>query len=199
MAIPVSELQSINPSSLIELFTLELFNNLHGSNDVLRFHSGTKMNTNTDIVWQGNSYQKFPAEATGFEFTSKGQIPRPIFKLANLVGLTKDGQVLTVSDLMILVNQTTAQNDLIGSKFTRIRTLASSLDAVNFEGNSNPFGTPNSDELPQEIFFINRKIQENRSFVEFELVSELDLQGKKIPARQVLRSEFAGVGTFINQ
>lgn len=199
MAIPVSELQSINPSSLIELFTLELFNNLHGSNDVLRFHSGTKMHTNTDIVWQGNSYQKFPAEATGFEFTSKGQIPRPIFKLANLVGLTKDGQVLTVSDLMILVNQTTAQNDLIGSKFTRIRTLASSLDAVNFEGNSNPFGTPNSDELPQEIFFINRKIQENRSFVEFELVSELDLQGKKIPARQVLRSEFAGVGTFINQ
>ena len=199
MAIPVSELQSINPSSLIELFTLELFNNLHGSNDVLRFHSGTKMNTNTDIVWQGNSYQKFPAEATGFEFTSKGQIPRPIFKLANLVGLTKDGQVLTVSDLMILVNQTTAQNDLIGSKFTRIRTLASSLDAVNFEGNSNPFGTPNSDELPQEIFFINRKIQENRSFVEFELVSEIDLQGKKIPARQVLRSEFAGVGTFINQ
>tara|TARA_B100000519_G_scaffold132026_1_gene114016 strand:- start:7195 stop:7794 length:600 start_codon:yes stop_codon:yes gene_type:complete len=199
MAIPVSELQSINPSSLIELFTLELFNNLHGSNDVLRFHSGTKMNTNTDIVWQGNSYQKFPAEATGFEFTSKGQIPRPIFKLANLVGLTKDGQVLTVSDLMILVNQTTAQNDLIGSKFTRIRTLASSLDAVNFEGNSNPFGTPNSDELPQEIFFIDRKIQENRSFVEFELVSEIDLQGKKIPARQVLRSEFAGVGTFINQ
>ena len=199
MAIPVSELQSINPSSLIELFTLELFNNLHGSNDVLRFHSGTKMNTNTDIVWQGNTYQKFPAEASGFEFTSKGQIPRPIFKLANLVGLTKDGQVLTVSDLMVLVNQTTTQNDLIGSKFTRIRTLASSLDAVNFEGNSNPFGTPNSDELPQEIFFIDRKVQENRNFVEFELVSEIDLQGKKIPARQVLRSEFAGVGTFINQ
>ena len=51
MAIPVSELQSINPSSLIELFTLELFNNLHGSNDVLRFHSGTKMNTNTALVF----------------------------------------------------------------------------------------------------------------------------------------------------
>jgi len=199
MAIPVSELQSINPSSLVELFTLQLFNNLHGSNDVLRFHSGTKMNTNTEIVWQGNSYQKFPVEATGFEFTSKGQIPRPNFKMANLIGLAKDGEVLTISDLIVLVNQTTNQNDLIGAKFTRIRTLASSLDAVNFEGNSNPFGTPNSDELPQEIFFIDRKVQENRNFVEFELVSEIDLQGKKIPARQVLRSEFAGVGTFINQ
>ena len=42
-------------------------------------------------------------------------------------------------------------------------------------------------------------MQENRNFVEFELVSEIDLAGKKIPARQVLRTEFAGVGTFINQ
>ena len=69
MAIPISELQSINPSSVIELFTLELFNNLHGSNDVLRLHSGTKMNTNEAIVWRGNTYQKFPIEANGFEFT----------------------------------------------------------------------------------------------------------------------------------
>ena len=199
MAIPVSELQSINPSSLIELFVLELFQNLHGSTDVLRFHSGTKLDTNVDIVWRGNTYQKFPVEASGFEFSSKGQIPRPIFKIANLVGLTHDSQVLTVSDLMIIVNQTTNQNDLIGAKFTRIRTLASSLDAVNFTGNSNPFGTPNDDELPQEIFFIDRKVQENRNFVEFELVSEIDLAGKKIPARQVLRTEFAGVGTFNNQ
>ena len=199
MAIPVSELQSINPSSVSELFVLELFQNLHGSTDVLRFHSGTKLDTNVDIVWRGNTYQKFPVEASGFEFSSKGQIPRPIFKIANLVGLTHDSQVLTVSDLMIIVNQTTNQNDLIGAKFTRIRTLASSLDAVNFTGNSNPFGTPNDDELPQEIFFIDRKVQENRNFVEFELVSEIDLAGKKIPARQVLRTEFAGVGTFINQ
>tara|TARA_R100000231_G_C5317991_1_gene162509 strand:- start:236 stop:835 length:600 start_codon:yes stop_codon:yes gene_type:complete len=199
MAIPVSELQSINPSSLIKLFVLELFQNLHGSTDVLRFHSGTKLDTNVDIVWRGNTYQKFPVEASGFEFSSKGQIPRPMFKIANLVGLTHDSQVLTVSDLMIIVNQTTNQNDLIGAKFTRIRTLASSLDAVNFTGNSNPFGTPNDDELPQEIFFIDRKVQENRNFVEFELVSEIDLAGKKIPARQVLRTEFAGVGTFINQ
>tara|TARA_R100000329_G_scaffold17586_2_gene17686 strand:- start:1306 stop:1905 length:600 start_codon:yes stop_codon:yes gene_type:complete len=199
MAIPVSELQSINPSSLIELFTLELFTNLHGSNDVLRFHSGTKMHTNEDIVWRGNSYQRFPVEASGFEYASKGQIPRPTFKMANLLGLTKDSQLVTVSDLMVLVNQTTAQNDLIGAKFTRIQTLASSLDAVNFSGNTNPFGTPNADELPQKIFFVDRKVSENRNFVEFELTSEIDKAGRKIPNRQVLRSDFPGIGTFINQ
>ena len=198
MAIPTSELQSINPSSLIELFVLQLFQNLHGSNDILRFHSGTKMDTNVDIVWRGDTYQKFPAEATGFEFSSKGQIPRPIFKMANLVGLTKSGQLLTVSDLMILVNQTTAQNDLIGAKFTRIRTLASSLDAENFTNNSNPFGTPSSNELPQEIYFIDRKIQESRDIVSFELVNRLDMENKRVPARQVTRKDFEGVGTFVN-
>ena len=198
MAIPISELQSINPSAVIELFTLELFTALHGSNDILRFHSGTKMNTDDPIVWRGNTYQRFPVEATGFEYTSKGQIPRPTFRIANLIGLTKDSQVLTISDLMVLVNQTTAQNDLIGAKFTRLSPLASSLDAVNFAGNSNPFGTPSADERPQEIFLIDRKVQENRLFVEFELTSEIDKQGEKIPKRQVLRKDFAGVGNFLN-
>ena len=40
------------------------------------------------------------------------------------------------------VNQTTVGNDLNGAKFTRIRTLARFLDAVNFTGNTNPYGTP---------------------------------------------------------
>mgnify|MGYP001406137979 CR=1 FL=1 len=197
MAIPVSEAQKLNPSAIIELFTLQLFNNLHGSNEILRFHAGTKMNTNNEIVWQGNSYQRFPVEANGFEQTGRGQIPRPSFRIANLLGLNFNGTARTVSDLMVLVNQTTNQNDLLGARFTRITTFASSLDAANFANNTNPFGTPNSDENPQEIFLIDRKVLENRNYVEFELTSEIDLLGRKIPYRQVLRKDFAGVGTFI--
>ena len=88
---------------------------------------------------------------------------------------------------------------ITGSTVKRIRTSARYLDSVNFPGNTNPFGTPNADELPQEIFFIDRKVSENRNAVEFELTSEIDLSGRKIPFRQVLRDEFSGVGTFINQ
>ena len=62
----------------------------------------------------------------------------------------------------------------------------------------NPFGTPNSNELPQEIFFIDRKMQENRAVVSFECVSSLELQGVRAPKRIVTRKDFRGVGTFIN-
>ena len=97
---------------------------------------------------------------------------------------------------MLTVNLTTPNNDLIGAVLTRIVTLASSLDATNFPNNTNPFGTPNSDEFPQEIYVIDRKTNENRQFVEFELTGEIDQSGKKIPVRQVTRKDFAGVGTF---
>ena len=92
----------------------------------------------------------------------------------------------------------TAKNDLQGAKFTRRRVLASSLDDVNFTDGSNIFGTPNANELPQEIYYIDRKVTETREFVQFECVSVLDLQGIRCPKRQVTRKDFDGVGTFIN-
>ena len=191
MAIPVSELQKINPSSLIELFTVTLDSSLHGATTVYRFHDGSNMNSNGELVWDGNTYQRFPVKAEGFEFTGKGQIPRPKFTVSNALG--------TITALMALVNQTTPGNDLTGAKFTRIRTLARYIDAANFTGGTNPFGTPDpSSKLPDEIYFIDRKLSENRDTVEFELVSELDLLNLRLPRRQVTKDIFPGVGSFVN-
>ena len=191
MAIPVSELQKINPSSLIELFTVTLDSSLHGATTVYRFHAGSNMNSSGELIWDGNSYQRFPVKAEGFEFTGKGQIPRPKFTVSNALG--------TITALMALVNQTTSGNDLTCAKFTRIRTLARYIDAANFTGGTNPFGTPDtSSKLPDEIYFIDRKLSENRDFVEFELVSELDLLNLRLPRRQVTRDLFPGVGSFVN-
>ena len=192
MPIPVSELQKINPSSIIELFTLTLDSTLHGSTDVQRFHAGTNKLDNTDIIWQGNTYQKFPCQATGFEFDGASKsIPRPTFTISNILG--------TITALFATVNAVTANNDLNGAKFTRIRTLARYLDAANFTGGTNPFGTPDpTSKLPDEIYFIDRKLVENRDIVEFELVSELDLLNLRLPRRQVTKDLFPGVGSFVN-
>ena len=205
MAIPISELQSITPSAKIELFILELVEGTHFATGnptsvptVFRFHAGTNMNTNSNIIWQGNTYEKFSITAEGFAFEGRGQIPRPTLTMSNLGGITRSGQVITVTDLLLLVNLITPHNDLINAKVTRLQVLASSLDAANFPGNSNPFGTPNSNELPREVFFIDRKQSENRDTVQFELVSRLDQQNKKLPKRQVTRNEFPSVGSFIN-
>ena len=206
MAIPVSELQKLNPDARIELFVMELVEGLHYATGnpsnvptTYRFHAGSNMNSNAEIIWQGNTYQRFPITFDGAEFSGRGQIPRPTLTVANLGGISRDGSVITVTDLMIIVNLTTPHNDLTDSKITRITTLASELDAANFPGNTNPFGTPSSNELPQEIFFIDRKVSETRDLVQFELVGELDQANKKLPARQVTRKDFPGVGTFVNR
>ena len=62
----VSNLQNINPSSVIELFTLALDNNLHGATTIYRFHAGSSLKDNGEIVWAGNTYQRFPLIAEGF-------------------------------------------------------------------------------------------------------------------------------------
>ena len=205
MAIPISELQSLNPSSLIELFTLQLVEGTHyatGNPDsvptIFRFHAGTSMNSNANIIWQGNTYQKFPIDVQGFEFSGKGQIPRPQLTMSNLGGISRSGSVLSVTDLLIIVNLTTPHNDLLGATVTRLLVLASSLDNANFSSGSNPFGTPNSNELPQEIYVIDRKMSESRNLVQFELTAANDTQNKRVPARQVTRTDFPAVGTFVN-
>ena len=205
MAIPTSELQSLNPSSLIELFTLQLVEGTHyatGNPDsvptIFRFHAGTSMNSNANIIWQGDTYQKFPIEAQGFEFSGRGQIPRPQLIMSNLGGISRSGAVLSVTDLLIIVNLTTPHNDLLGATVTRLLVLASSLDNANFSSGSNPFGTPNSNELPQEIYVIDRKMSESRNLVSFELTAANDTQNKRVPARQVTRTDFPAVGTFVN-
>ena len=205
MAIPFSELQSLTPSAKIELFVMELVEGLHYATGnpssvptIFRFHAGTNMKTNSNIVWQNDTYERFPIVAEGFAFEGKGQIPRPTLTMSNLGGITRSGVAITVTDLLIIVNLTTPHNDLLNAKITRRQVLASSLDAQNFENNTNPFGSPNNNELPQEIYFIDRKITESRNLVQFELVGDLDKQNLKLPKRQVTRNEFPSIGGLMN-
>ena len=182
-----SDLQSINPSAIIELFTLQLSNSLHGENTIYRFHGGSNLNANGQIVWDGNTYLRFPIQATGFSF-QKGQLPRPKISISNATGL--------ISFILLSVNETTVGNDLTGATVTRIRTLAKFIDAVNFANGTNATADPTA-EFPREIYAIDRKSTETREIVEFELSAPTDLAGIRIPKRQCTRSIFPSIGTFI--
>ena len=50
--------------------------------------------------------------------------------------------------------------------------------------------------FPKEIYYIDRKTVENRQVVEFELSANFDLDGVRLPKRQVLPGDFPGVGSF---
>tara|TARA_R100000654_G_scaffold1242_1_gene4516 strand:+ start:160 stop:753 length:594 start_codon:yes stop_codon:yes gene_type:complete len=188
-----SEIQKVNPSAIIELFVLQLNTALHGENTIYRFHAGSSLNANGQIVFAGNSYLRFPVEATGFAY-QRGQIPRPKLKISNALG--------TISAILLTVNKTTTGNDLTGATVTRIRTMARFLDAINFPQDSNgnhvnPLGTPDpTAEFKRQIYKIDRKSAENREIVEFELAGSIDMAGVRAPKRQCTRALFPSIGTF---
>tara|TARA_R100000329_G_scaffold71769_1_gene62523 strand:+ start:1896 stop:2474 length:579 start_codon:yes stop_codon:yes gene_type:complete len=185
----VTDLQKPNPSAIIELFTLKTDLALHGSDQIYRFHNGTNLNNNGDIIWAGDQYIKMPIQATGFAY-KRGQLPRPKLSVSNALG--------TITAILLNVNKVTAGNDLSAATVTRIRTLARYIDAVNFAGGVNPLGTPDpTAEFPREIYKIDRKSAENRNVVEFELAAVFDLIGVRAPQRQCTRRDFPSIGTFV--
>ena len=172
MAVPVSDLQQIAPSAVIELFQLELNSAQHGVNETHYFHSGVNTDNADDIVWNGQAYLAFPIEATEFEYTGTGSLPRPKLRISNIFG--------NITAIIL-----TLPNGLEGAKVTRIRTLARYIDGVNFPGGTNPLGTPDpTAEFPREIYYIDRKATENRDLIEFELAAAFDLVGVRAPKRQ---------------
>ena len=218
MATPVSELQKINPSNIIELFHLQLVEGIHyetgnPQNIIVNYYwyngvsENYKLSKNaSNLVFNNIEYKRMPIEASGFEFNGK-QLPRPQISISNILG--------TFTTLLATLPQ-----GLEGAKVTRIRTLERYIDHINFdigdilletgsellqeddslisqESIDNPHGTPDpTATFPDEIYYIDRKVSETRDIVQFELAANFDLQGVRLPKRQVLPADFPGVGSF---
>lgn len=208
MATPVSELQKINPSNIVELFQLQLDTTIHGANTTYYFHNGVNDNNNSNLIFNNVEYTRMPIEATGFEFNGK-QLPRPRITISNILG--------TFTTILLTLPQ-----GLEGAKVTRIRTLQRYIDNTNFIGGEillengsnlllengsaidmesgiNPFGTPDpTATFPNEVYYIDRKVTETRDIIQFELAASFDLNGVRLPKRQVLPADFPGIGTFFS-
>ena len=176
MAVPHSQLQSVAPGAVIELYQLELNTDQHGVDQTYYFHAGINGDQTGDLVWATRTYTRFPVVAEGFEYSGRGELPRPRLRISNVLS--------TITTILAGL-----PDGLGGAKVTRIRTLARFLDATNFDNNTNPFGTPDpTAEFPREIYFVDRKSAENREVVEFELAAIFDIAGVRGPKRQCLRN-----------
>jgi len=178
------QLSSLAPDALIDLYEID-FSSLQpnfeelkdlyginiGSDTVYRFCP--MINGTNPIVWQGKSYQPLPIKMEGFDQKSDGRLPRPQFTIANPEGLFSK---------IVHSNQ-----DFANCKITRKRTYARFLDQENFPNGVNPFGESGSDShLPDDVYFINQKTIEDKTAIQFELVSALELENSLVPARVVL-------------
>lgn len=163
-----TEIQSLSPSTIVELFELDATGINAG---IFRFHAGTN-SLESPVVWQGYEYSPMPIEAEGFDLSSQGTLPRPKIRVANISG--------------ILSQMSYENSDLIGCRLTRKRTFVKYLDAVNFQG-GNENADPNQ-YFPSDTYIIDKKASENRYVIEWELSSALDLHGITIPRRQVIQN-----------
>ncbi len=206
------DLQASNPSAIIELFQLDLISGVHyvppaTIDTSYFFHDGTSNNNFGSIQWtKGDTsntvvdYIALPVKVEGFKF-GRGQLPRPTLTFSNALTTFTNilGAVNSVTTGMLNAPHLSGliNNDLTGAKVTRKRTLEKFLPTSNYSTvpSYNAFDS-SYPEFPQEIYFIDRKSEENREVVQFELAANFDLAGVKAPRRLVTRDQFPSAGIF---
>lgn len=162
MELIATDAQKLTREPKIYLFEIDIRKT--GQDAVLRFTS-TLLPEGGPVQFGGNIYQSLSIKADGFEYNGTGTAPRPTLTL-----FAKD-----LAFLSLVVNS----RDLVGCPVRRLRTYRKYLD----DGTSpNPTA-----HYPEDNFRIERKSKQLRKELTFELSSPLDQQGKKIPAKQVLR------------
>jgi lambda family phage minor tail protein L len=172
--VSTQSLLDLDPDSFVDLFEIYV----DESSGILRFHAGK--NFNNFIIYKGNRYTAAPIEYGGFEFSSDGKQSRPTIKIANINGVITD----------VIKNK----NDLINCSLKRIKIFVKNLDDVNFSDNINPYygyrakrygpdnyGTP----FLEETYVINRKTQENKYSIDFQLSSPIDYENQSLPNRKI--------------
>jgi len=161
-------LLDLQPTAILELY--KVFPDTVGSpNKFLSFHGGSVFANN--VIWQGIQYMPIPVEAEGFGVFGDGTLPRPKIKVSN------NNNIVTYF--------LGKYKDFKNAKVFRKKVFVKHLDDANFDG-GNPFGLANSDsEISEEKYLIGQKVQENKSFVEFELNLPLDLDNFDVNHRTV--------------
>lgn len=156
-----SDAQSPSPGNLIDLYELDL-SPLGGQ--TFRFVPALEEGGSI-VVWKGQNYTPWPVDISGFEKSGTGTLPRPSIVVANV---DKTFQALVL-----------AYNSLRGAILTRWRTFDTYLDNG---------ATPDENaHFEAEIYIIDRLAKSSRQFLEFELRAAVDIEGRQIPRRQVLR------------
>jgi len=160
MADITREAQSLNPSAIIDLFTVDT-SSLGGS--LFHFVQGSKQNAH--VKFAGIDYQPIDVEFEGLETSGTGSLPTPTVRVSNT-----DGVAQAMSNTW---------GDLLGCTLYRVRTFARHLDDGQ-EPDAQAFYGP-------DIFRFERKTSENSIYIEWELSAAIDQEGKKLPGRVIIR------------
>ena len=173
----VSEALSLGPSAVIE-FYLIYYGWPTDQANVLAI-TPTRNGIGSTIVWQEQSYISWPLESSGFAAKGDNSLPRPRIKINNFE--------LAVSKYL------KTYKNLIGAKVIRKRTFVKFLDNTNFSSLQNPYYdlatnttlANSGSHLPDQTFYVNRRVSETNDMVELELSTVFELDNVYLPNRNV--------------
>jgi lambda family phage minor tail protein L len=186
------EAVSLEPSSLITLYEIDVSDlqatlNLGSGpieQSVLRFHNMEVLNQ-SQVWFRGNAYHPVPIVTEGFEMKSDGSLPRPTLTFVSLKAindLSSNNQFASLKRALLELN------NMIGAKVLRIRTFSKFLDSANnthIKG-AGQFTESTNPELPRDLYYVERKISEDKNSMQFELASTMDMENFKLPGRLCL-------------
>ncbi|XKE45759.1 phage minor tail protein L [Halomonas organivorans] len=155
-----SDAQQLEQEPVVVLFEL----------DATRHGQGVLRWTNEPVdgcpaTFNGYEYTPLPIEADGFEWSGKGTLPQPTLRVS----------AMELAFLSLVL----AADDLLGCPVRRIRTFRQHLDDGR---DPDPLAT-----FPVDHYVVERKSGQTRTAFEFTLAVAMDQEGKRVPARQVLR------------
>lgn len=155
-----ADAQGLQQDAIVNLFEIDART---VNNEILRFVPETV--DGGPAHFNGYEYTPFQIAAEGFEWAGKGPLPRPTLQVTGL----------ELSFLSLVIEA----DDLVGLPIRRIRTYRKHLDD----------GTDPDPEMtwPVDHYVFEQKTKHNRTTLQFQLATEMDQQGRQVPARQVLR------------
>lgn len=155
-----TDAQLLTQDARVEMFELDL---THLGGEILRFCptsvAGVPVTFNTYV------YQPYPIQAEGFSWSGSGTLARPTLSIG-----VKD---------MAFMSLIMSTEDLVGAEVRRLRTYRKYLDDGAFPNPTAMF--------PMEVYRVNKKAQQTKNVLVFELTPKMDQEGRMIPALQVIR------------
>ena len=134
------------------------------------------------IVFDGNTYYAMPLVMTDLEISTEGVQNRPTLTIGNVESILRsssefqnanDGGSDGIANFSI--------NRLIGKRLTKRQTLQKYLTIE-----SSTASTKAIVEYPKRTYIIDRVQQRTAEAIIFELANPFDLEGVKLPSRQVI-------------
>lgn len=163
------DLQKLDPGSeLVVLYELE-----YSKGDFIYFMSGLDDDLSTvqfrdySNNAQINTYVAIPAQVKGIEYKNDGAIARPSVTIGNAT--TAFSNAIGTIDYQ----------SFLGLKFIKRTTLKKYLYGES--GDASP-----PQEFPRDIYTMDRIKQRTKTTVQIEMVAPFDLEGVRIPARNIL-------------